>query len=811
MKITNKRLLSILLCMAMVLSLLPVMALATGETPTYNLVNGVTQTITIPVGGTVNVVVDATASDIILNVNGNRMYYDWSVQAGMFPVCPNPSGFADVTLPAGSVYTVPISNASEEMEQVLEVTASAPTFGTMENPAQLVIGENEADIEADSWGYYFNWTAPEAGELTIAINAFFCYDWTYCCNVYGDTTHYGDIHYSNEEPFTPDETVSVKAGDLVEIILGTVTGAAGTVVFDVTFVPGEEDVPGGEGGSEGGEGSGEGSGEGGGEGGGEVVEGYVIDEKTMTLLSATSLEGGNMESHQVSWTAPADGILTVIMAPATPGWRYVVTFPDGSSSLGTKGTGANTEEFEVLAGGEYMVEFWSYDVAGWSESNGEISYKLTFTPKDIEHEVDISEYTISGTALVVGDNDLSMEPNTQNTLFEFAPAETGEYTFTAPVGILIGNWGTFTNPMDLSGDAKTNVVVWECSAVGQSVLIGVAGDENIILNVEKTGEVDVHQEVVYVDYVNTHTPDESNNVQLEDNQELVPVDISKPQTAVLGEDGFYHLGDANGPVLYASLINDAADMYQAYYSAYGARHLRGQLFDEEGNLVASYDFLRSLKAYVDAMDFDGFYPLTEDLEIFLKAYGGVQGWYNPMVSSFAAIQEEHDADSAWLVACYYVAEVEEDTENPENPENPSVPDGSEEEEEVVKSEYFVAGVAGLCGSEWNPGDAANQMKDKGNGISEITYKNVAAGTYEFKITKGDWTTSWGNGDANYVFTVDATSDVTIIFDSNTGNITVKQVAVSNPETGDMSIAAVALAMLTATAGAVAVIGKKKEF
>lgn len=103
------------------------------------------------------------------------------------------------------------------------------------------------------------------------------------------------------------------------------------------------------------------------------------------------------------------------------------------------------------------------------------------------------------------------------------------------------------------------------------------------------------------------------------------------------------------------------------------------------------------------------------------------------------------------------------------------------EVEVVE-QYFVAGSAGLCGSEWNPGDAANQMTETSDGVWTKSYTNVAAGTYEFKVTVGNWSKDWGvaGTDAdgnpvvnNYVLELAEATDVTITFTPADGAISVK--------------------------------------
>ena len=89
--------------------------------------------------------------------------------------------------------------------------------------------------------------------------------------------------------------------------------------------------------------------------------------------------------------------------------------------------------------------------------------------------------------------------------------------------------------------------------------------------------------------------------------------------------------------------------------------------------------------------------------------------------------------------------------------------------------YTVAGTEELCGSGWNPGDLNNKMTLNADGLYEITYKYVPAGHHEFKVTIGDWSQCWGKDGGNYVLDTTAESNITIIFNPETTEITVKVV------------------------------------
>ena len=78
--------------------------------------------------------------------------------------------------------------------------------------------------------------------------------------------------------------------------------------------------------------------------------------------------------------------------------------------------------------------------------------------------------------------------------------------------------------------------------------------------------------------------------------------------------------------------------------------------------------------------------------------------------------------------------------------------------------FTVAGAAGLCGTEWDPTDTANDMVKKADGTYEKVFTNVSAGAYKFKVVLNHaWTKAWPSSD--YALTVaEDGSTVTVIFD-----------------------------------------------
>jgi hypothetical protein len=387
---------------------------------------------------------------------------------------------------------------------------------------------------------------------------------------------------------------------------------------------------------------------------------------------------------------------------------------------------------------------------------------------------------------------LTLDETAITTIYEFTPEETGLYKFSVDnEQALVGYWGAGSFFVWDQTENKINMIEQKIDSVGQSIMIGVSNVEGeFVLTVERVGDTEDIVDLEYIEYVAKHIPRDQYLIDLSDEQTAVPVDITKPQTVVKDADGFYHLGSIDGPIVYVNLISEDFDLTQAFYGGYGALTMRGKYVDPDGN-VYLYDFLKSMQLYANIIynsDYDnGFYPLTEDLMIFLKAFGGYQGWYDSVQSGFDAIHDEHDPESAWLVTCVTVH---------------------------TPSDYRVTGNADWLGN-WAADFEGGIMNDLGNGSYQIIFSAVAAGDYELKVTKGGtWDENWGangaNGD-NVKFTAGEGQNVIVTFNAESGTITVKLSGGDvNPGLGDYSIAALVVTMMAATAGAV-VLTKKKEF
>ena len=87
------------------------------------------------------------------------------------------------------------------------------------------------------------------------------------------------------------------------------------------------------------------------------------------------------------------------------------------------------------------------------------------------------------------------------------------------------------------------------------------------------------------------------------------------------------------------------------------------------------------------------------------------------------------------------------------------------------SSYTVAGTAGLCGTEWDTSNTANDLVLGADGVYSITYTNVPAGEHKFKVAADHaWDNAWPGQD--YAFTLTEACDVTIKFNPQTKKVEV---------------------------------------
>lgn len=138
------------------------------------------------------------------------------------------------------------------------------------------------------------------------------------------------------------------------------------------------------------------------------------------------------------------------------------------------------------------------------------------------------------------------------------------------------------------------------------------------------------------------------------NVELKDFDLTKKYDIVYNkEDGLYHVGTEDGPVVYVYLTEDPrfVDCFQTILEE-GA--VRAYFYDENGNFVKKEAYGSCLKEYFEYVDDEyGVYPLNKDLMYIIKSYGAHQGWWDRLDKGFVVDVDNLNVDSAWLFLCCY--------------------------------------------------------------------------------------------------------------------------------------------------------------
>jgi len=257
--------------------------------------------------------------------------------------------------------------------------------------------------------------------------------------------------------------------------------------------------------------------------------------------------------------------------------------------------------------------------------------------------------------LTVGTNNYAIDSTVPYTVFILYPTAVGDYTITtdAKIGIVsyIDMWVQFEPTDEI---VNLNEIKWTCTDVNQAIMIAVNSDlSEVSITVNWSDPTVV--EIPWTIYENKQTPQEFVMPDFVNVGSFKGVNYQDDiiDEAVFGDDGYYHLGDKNGPVLFANLNDPKMSLYTMASNG----KVSAIYYDEDGNLLKKLDYTSAFNEYVEALTDDAgsissfYYPLSDDLIEMFKEIGATHEWYegeNPWVAA---------TDDAWLYACYYDTNV----------------------------------------------------------------------------------------------------------------------------------------------------------
>ena len=132
---------------------------------------------------------------------------------------------------------------------------------------------------------------------------------------------------------------------------------------------------------------------------------------------------------------------------------------------------------------------------------------------------------------------------------------------------------------------------------------------------------------------------------------LTDLDVTNPAlTVVLGEDGYYHLNAADGPVVFLRL-SSASEYLADFKTICETTRLCAYLYNEDGSFDRRESYNELITEYLTVANEDGVVPLNEQLAYMVKTAGNYMGWWN-FSSNFDIFGDKIvDPSIAWLFAC----------------------------------------------------------------------------------------------------------------------------------------------------------------
>lgn len=265
--------------------------------------------------------------------------------------------------------------------------------------------------------------------------------------------------------------------------------------------------------------------------------------------------------------------------------------------------------------------------------------------------------------------------------FVFVPVQSGIYEFTvhharatvgyygSPFYVLETNAGTASGEQSITVEIKDSMIGTGNTGTVQLVIGVDAGDktENCVLSITRIADyVPTPEEMPWTVFVATYFPEK---YTLPEGVELKDFDLTDTYNLVFNEtDGYYHLNDANGPVV---LVRLHAEL--SHGGSFGAilanANVGRYVYDEDGNFLYKELYNDCLLQYLGNLsqgmgsysysggmldDNHGVYPLTADLAYIIQSYGQYMGWWELGDGNYLFADIVNlNVEMAWLFMCCY--------------------------------------------------------------------------------------------------------------------------------------------------------------
>lgn len=253
------------------------------------------------------------------------------------------------------------------------------------------------------------------------------------------------------------------------------------------------------------------------------------------------------------------------------------------------------------------------------------------------------------------------------TYFVFQPSRGGVYkvSFIADGGADIGYYGmpinifetklldTVDNTVEIS--VRDDSVNAETPNQTIQLVFGIlpeSGTTDCIVTIERIGDIQLSPaDMPWQEYNATQVK----AFEGTHGNTLVDIDVTDLDLKVIfnESDGFYHLGTADGPVVFIR-INSASPYLDSLVTITEHTRLGVYIYDDDKNFVRKESYHNMLDAYNAICDDNGVCPLTPELEYMIKQFGNSNDWWNFSEGRHIFRDKIVPPETAWLfICCYY--------------------------------------------------------------------------------------------------------------------------------------------------------------
>lgn len=406
----------------------------------------------------------------------------------------------------------------------------------------------------------------------------------------------------------------------------------------------------------------------------------VLMVLSVTVFAAC---GGNQGEENTGSTAgqlSAEAAYQVVVVdaagnPVSAG--IAVKFMQGGSQKAMQLVNESGVAEKTLTRGDYTVELqftdpnaqYVYDASDLTLSAEKTQLQIVMSQKLGEESQELSV----GNAYYVKEGCTNIPLSAEGrSYYIFVPQEVGKYEVSL-VGsnAAIGYYGGSVHYVwDHSAvdvvDNKFAVNIKAGQLGGAVMIIGVdAGEGNAVLSVQNIGEPDwsVEDEPWTVYQAKSAITPYTLPAGAKLNKFDLTASTDTYQLVLNENDGFYHLGSADGTLVVVQIGNtsEETDYLPPFETILEKQGIRRYFFDENGDFVKKEEYSECTLKYIENADEQsGVYPLTEDLMYIIQQQGAQAGWFNAESAGYLFKDQDGNKviginnEISWLFMCRYL-------------------------------------------------------------------------------------------------------------------------------------------------------------